>query len=83
MQDTFIEWAVRYACVTLAGEPEKQTPGEARARQVGFLTRELESMAGEYGDIHMVDLVSVMTTKKNAHRRPAWKQALTKVQFSY
>jgi hypothetical protein len=78
--ETFIEWAVRYACVTLKGEQEKETPAQARARQIDFLTRELENMAGEFGDIHMVDLVSVMTTKKTdiAHRGPAWKQALTK-----
>jgi hypothetical protein len=45
--DSFIEWAVRYACVTLMGEPEFETPAEARARQVSFLSRELEDMAGE------------------------------------
>ena len=79
--DEYITWAVRYACVTLKGEVEKESPAEARARQVAFLSKELESMAGEYGDVHMVDLVSVMTTKKTdfAHAHiPAWKQALKK-----
>jgi hypothetical protein len=35
-----------------------------------------------YGDVHMVDLVSVLTTKKKdiTHRGPAWKQAPTLVK---
>eukprot|EP01046_Picozoa_sp_COSAG06_P004743 COSAG06_NODE_203_length_20332_cov_14.679978_11_plen_1688_part_00 len=84
--DEYITWAVRYACVTLKGEVHVESPLEARARQITFLSNELESMAGEYGDVHMVDLVSVMATKKTdfahahtgAHTGPIWKQALTK-----
>eukprot|EP01043_Picozoa_sp_COSAG02_P024092 COSAG02_NODE_1306_length_13342_cov_5.305822_3_plen_1617_part_00 len=79
--DQFISWAVRYACVALKGEVEVESPAEVRARQIAFMTKELENMAGEYGDVHMIDLVSVLTSKKTdfAHANiPAWKQALTK-----
>ena len=79
--DQFIMWAVRYACVTLKGEAEAETPAQVRARQIAFMSKELESMSGEYGDVHMIDLVSVMTSTKTdfAHANiPAWKQALTK-----
>ena len=79
--DQFITWAVRYACVTLKGEAEVETPAQARARQIAFMSKELESMAGEYGDVHMIDLVSVMTSTKTSFAQantPAWKQALTK-----
>eukprot|EP01043_Picozoa_sp_COSAG02_P013474 COSAG02_NODE_539_length_20605_cov_93.802155_12_plen_1314_part_00 len=79
--DQFISWAVRYACVTLKGGVEVESPAQVRARQIAFMSKELESMAGEYGDVHMIDLVSVMTTKKTdfAHANvPTWKQAFTK-----
>eukprot|EP01043_Picozoa_sp_COSAG02_P072658 COSAG02_NODE_13788_length_1347_cov_2.313278_1_plen_274_part_10 len=79
--EQFITWAVRFACVTLKCEVEVESPAEARRRHIAFLSRELESVAGEYGDVHMLDLVSVMTAKKkepSSPHVPAWKQAAMK-----
>lgn len=57
----FMVWAVRYSCITLKfGEPPL-TEAQRRAQQCAVMSKELEHMAGAYGDIHLIDLVTVVS----------------------
>jgi hypothetical protein len=64
--DRFIIWATRHVCFTLKhGEPP-ETDMQRRARQGAEMSKELENLAGEYGDIHFVDLMGVLTKKRSS-----------------
>ena len=61
----FLCWAVRHTCVTLKDGAPLETERQRRDRLAAEMSKELENMAGEYGDVHMVDLVSVLTTDRD------------------
>ena len=64
--DQFIIWATRHVCFTLKyGEPP-ETDQQRRARQGAEMSKELENLTGEYGDIHFLDLVGVLSKKRTS-----------------
>eukprot|EP01043_Picozoa_sp_COSAG02_P026136 COSAG02_NODE_1496_length_12308_cov_6.264313_6_plen_1564_part_00 len=88
--DRFIIWAVRYSCVNLKfGEPP-ETDAQRRARQCAEMSKELENLAGEYGDIHFMDLVTVVSRKRATSpglsggdgKKSKWKMAMKKATGS-
>lgn len=88
--DRFIIWAVRYSCVNLKfGEPP-ETDAQRHARQCAEMSKELENLAGEYGDIHFMDLVTVVSRKRATSpdlsggdgKKSKWKMAMKRATTS-
>ena len=55
--EQYVIWAVMHACV---GTDREETASEAQARRTAIMQKELENVAGEYGDIHFVDLAAIV-----------------------
>lgn len=56
----YIQWAVRYICVTMKEGPPPETEAQRKARICTEMSKELEHAAGEYGDVHLVDLATIL-----------------------
>ena len=63
--DEFISWAVRFVCVTQRYGAPPETESQRKARVCAEMSKELEHAAGEYGDVHMQDLVGILTKNRS------------------
>lgn len=50
-------WAVKYACIDAS---RTETASETQARRYAIMSKELSNAAGEYGDVHFVDLAAII-----------------------
>ena len=68
--DEYVQWAVRYACVAQRDRPPPETETQRKARVCAEMSVELEQVAGEYGDVHMIDLIGVLTKDRGQSSGP-------------
>lgn len=78
--DEYVQWAVRYACVAQRDWPSAETEAQRKARVCVEMSKELEQVAGEYGDVHMVDLIGILTKDRGQSSGP--ETAASKIRAS-
>lgn len=61
--EQFVIWAVNHACVFVFGE---ESEADRIARQNAIMSKELSNAAGEDGDVHFMDLASVLSRGNSA-----------------